>query len=205
MKDVGIARGSIRDFVTELENAGKAYRGGAEKDDMVMARLGALSALAALLKLAEGVLAAAGASEVRQGELFLSVRALHSAVFDLNRRVQHPRLLRPMPVDSRPPTVELSEVMWRADLVAAYELWVQVHRGSGKSKDLLADEVARKFGDIQGKSIRKYYRTAVSGADRRLTERYREMLRLAKTEFPGGASRAAEALIESAKGLRAET
>jgi hypothetical protein len=192
--------GSIRDFVTELENADKAYRSGAEKDDMVVARRGALSALVALLKLAEGVLTAAGVSGARQGELFVPVKALHSAVDDLNHRVPRPRLLRPLSLGSRPP-VGLAETMWRGELAAAYELWMRAHRGSGKSKAVLADEVAVKFDlTMRGKSVREYRRLAVSGTDPRLTQRYRDMLGLVEEELPGDELKhAAEAFIKSAK------
>ena len=200
MRNAFIDAESIRNFVTQLEDAYRAYRSGAEKGDMPAARRGALLTIAALVKLAEGELTAAEVSERRQEELFLSVRAYHHSGLDLNYQVQHPRLLQPMPVDHRPPTAEFPEVMWRSDLGAACQLWTQAHRGSGKSKNVLADEVAHKFSNsMQGKSVRQYRRIAVSGTDRRMAERYREMLRLAETQFPGEPARAAEALIESAK------
>jgi hypothetical protein len=160
----------------ELETGLAQYRSGGVRAQ----RDGCRTQMAALVKLAEYLLVVAGVSSGEQGEKFLPIRELHAAVTDLNRWVR-PRLLQPMPMDNRPP-INLPETMRRGDLAAAFELWRQAHRGSGKSKNVLAGEVAHKFDStMQGKTILKYRQTAVSGADPGLAERYRDMLRLVET------------------------
>jgi hypothetical protein len=164
-------------------------------------REGCRTQIAALVKLAERVLDASGMSEAEQGELFEPIRKLDAALSDLNHW-GHPPLLKPMPVGSRPP-VGMSEAMVRGDLVAAFDFWRQAHRGADKSKNVLFTEVAHKFDvRMRGETIKEYRRIAVSGRDPRLTERYREMLEVAKTKYPGDPASAALALIRSAKAHR---
>jgi hypothetical protein len=159
----------------------------------------------ALAKLGGDVLSALGIPGAAQNGLFEPIRKQHSAVASLTDGVQRPHFLRPPPANGRPPTVELPEIMWRADLAAACQLWLKANRDTGKDRNVLASEVATKFSStMQGKTVREYRRRAVSGDDPRMAARYDEMLRLADEHYPGEPARAAVALIESAKKQKKE-
>jgi hypothetical protein len=194
VKNAFIAAASIRNFVTELENADQAYRRGAENNDMPAARRGSLSAIAALVKLAEGVLAAAGVNEQRQAELFVSVRAYHHSGIDLNYRVQRPRLFEAMPVDSRPPSLEMPEIALRADVAAALHLKMQAHI----AKQMAAEEVEDRLG-IPAATVIQWRRDAIEKRDERLTAQFRMILELMTENFPKAPNDAAEELIKVRK------
>jgi hypothetical protein len=194
VKNAFIPAESIRNFVTELENADRAYRRGAEKDDMPAARRGSLSAIAALVKLAEGVLTTAGVSERRQEELFESVRAYHHSGIDLNYRVQRTRLFQPVPVDSRPPTLDMPEIALRADVAAALHLKMQARIAKRKA----AEEIKDALG-IPAKSVIQWRRDAIEKRDVRLTGQFRMILDLMAENFPEAPNEAVEKLISMRK------
>lgn len=192
---IRVSPNSFQTLVTELACGLARYREGGER----ARRDGACAQIEALVKLSERVLEAGGVSAAQCGELFEPIRELHAAAWGLNERA-NPRLLRPLLVGSRRP-VEISDVMWRGEAAAAYELWLNEHDGSGKDGDVLAGEVATKIGHgVTGASVKEYRRNARSGEYPRLAERYDEMLRLAEEHFPGEPGKAAEKLAESAGG-----
>jgi hypothetical protein len=189
---------NLENFVVGLARAYSEYRDGVDKDDVPTQRKGALSALEALIKLGELVLEEAGASAADQAKIFGPIRGLHAAVGDLNERIQHPRLLRPMPVDSRAPTVEMPEIAVHGDAAAAMRLLMRSH----VRKDKAAVSVSIKLGNgVSASSVKQWYRDAIEGRDehRRLTERFEMMLQLAEEYSPGEPAKAAEEVIRSIK------
>ena len=157
-----------------------------------MERSGALQGFQAIVALVEQILSGVGVSEAHQEVLFEHIRTLHHSNQDLNFRLQHPRFLSPMPVDSRPPTIEAPEVGLRADLGAALHLLMR----NRVNKKKAAADIETATG-APAASVIQWRRDGLTGPDQRIRGQFRTILELMAKHFPDDPARAAKELINS--------